>query len=192
MTSTKHTFCVAHAFLSNEQETCDKQHNLFVGHTKVKGPYFKGATKRVEVSTTVNMSQPRQPIDASLGLRGSSCGSGSSHVIYPDIQTVSQCELLYTFSKRSGDTPITIGQAFPSSDRDLGNDISMHDHCVKVHVDEVYSRYLGIPVLDETFVEDKIIEMEDTVLQFIQLPRKLIKIYLILDARCDFNPSVEA
>ncbi|KAJ0466668.1 hypothetical protein HanIR_Chr14g0674741 [Helianthus annuus] len=138
------------------------------------------------------MSQPRQPIDASLGLRGSSCGSGSSHVIYPDIQTVSQCELLYTFSKRSGDTPITIGQAFPSSDRDLGNDISMHDHCVKVHVDEVYSRYLGIPVLDETFVEDKIIEMEDTVLQFIQLPRKLIKIYLILDARCDFNPSVEA
>ncbi|KAM0037440.1 hypothetical protein Hdeb2414_s0013g00403031 [Helianthus debilis subsp. tardiflorus] len=31
--------------------------------------------------------------------------------------------------------------------------------------------------------------MEDTVLQFIQLPRKLIK---ILDARCDFNPSVEA
>ncbi|KAM0037441.1 hypothetical protein Hdeb2414_s0013g00403041 [Helianthus debilis subsp. tardiflorus] len=85
------------------------------------------------------MSQPRQPIDASLGLRGSSCGSGSSHVIYPNIQTVSQCELLYTFSKRSGDTPITIGQAFPSSDRDLGNDISMHEHCVKVHVDEVYS-----------------------------------------------------
>ncbi|MFS7986274.1 hypothetical protein Hanom_Chr11g01008381 [Helianthus anomalus] len=58
----------------------------FVGHTKVKGPYFKGATQRVEVSTTVNMSQPRQPIDASPGLRGPSCGSGTSHVIYPDIQ----------------------------------------------------------------------------------------------------------
>ncbi|MFS7997774.1 hypothetical protein Hanom_Chr12g01145891 [Helianthus anomalus] len=122
------------------------------------------------------MSQPRQPIDASPGLRGSSCGSGSSHVIYLDIQTVCQCELLYTFSKRSGDTPIAIGQAFPNSDRDLGNVISMHEHCVKVLVDEVYSLYLGIPVLDETFVEDKITRMEDT----------------ILDTRCDFNPSVEA
>ncbi|KAJ0579820.1 hypothetical protein HanHA300_Chr04g0122261 [Helianthus annuus] len=160
-----------------------------IGHTKVKGPYFKGATKRVEVSTTVNMSQPRQPIDASPGLRGPSCGSGTSHVIYPDIQTVCQCELLYTFSKRSGDTPIAIGQAYPSSDRDLGNNIPMHEHCVKVLVDEVYSLYLGIPVLDEAFVEDKITRMEDTVLHLIQWPRKLIK---ILDARCDFNPSVEA
>ncbi|MFS7942064.1 hypothetical protein Hanom_Chr06g00483661 [Helianthus anomalus] len=134
------------------------------------------------------MSQPRQPIDASLGLCGSSCGSGSSHVI-SGYSTVCQCELLYTFSKRSGDTPIAIGQAFPSSDRDLGNDISMHEHCVKVLVDEVYSLYLGIPVLDETFVEDKITRMEDTVLHIIQWPRKLIK---ILDVRCDFNPSVEA
>ncbi|KAJ0657309.1 hypothetical protein HanLR1_Chr14g0545521 [Helianthus annuus] len=65
----------------------------------------------------------------------------------------------------------------------------MHEHCVKVLVDEVYSLYLGIPVLDEAFVEDKITRMEDTVLHLIQWPRKLIK---ILDARCDFNPSVEA
>ncbi|MFS7921141.1 hypothetical protein Hanom_Chr03g00233241 [Helianthus anomalus] len=103
----------------------------------------------------------RQRIDVSPGLGGSCYGSGSSHMIYLDIEPSVKDILL------------------PTSDRELRDDISMHKHCVKAHVDEVYSRYMGILVLDETFVEGKIEMIEETIWQFIQWPRKLIKVYLV-------------
>ncbi|KAI7744723.1 hypothetical protein M8C21_018585, partial [Ambrosia artemisiifolia] len=160
------------------------------GHTKVKVPNLKRASKRVEASPIMHTSEHRR-VDASPGFPSSSCGSGASHTIYPDIEKVSRCQIFWCHGVMSADEHIADGQVYPSSDRYL-DDILIHEHCVKVHVDYVRTDYMPMPLPDEARREG-VRYMKDTLFKFIQWPRKAIK---ILDEPtqtrpCDMMADVE-
>ncbi|MFS7949538.1 hypothetical protein Hanom_Chr06g00572781 [Helianthus anomalus] len=111
--------------------------------------------ERVEVSPGMLVGRKGQCVDASLGFPSSSCGSGASHAIYLDIESLSRCELLWWSGEMSADLPKAYGLVYPTSDRYLDDDLRMHEHCVKVQVDHVLSAFMGIPVPDETCIEGK-------------------------------------
>ncbi|KAJ0884761.1 putative Ulp1 protease family catalytic domain, papain-like cysteine peptidase superfamily [Helianthus annuus] len=137
--------------------------------------------EKVEVSPSMHVGRKSQCVDASPGFLSSSCGSGASHAIYPDIENLSRCELLWWFGEMSADLPIAYGLVYPSSDRYLDDDLRMHEHCVKVQVDHVLPAFMGIPVPDETCIEGKMLLMNQTLRKFIQWPRKAIKMQLSSD-----------
>ncbi|KAI7755123.1 hypothetical protein M8C21_025993, partial [Ambrosia artemisiifolia] len=161
-----------------------------IGHTKVKVPKLKRVSEMVEASPIMHMSQKRR-VDASPGFPSSSCGSGASHTIYPEIEKLSRCQIFWCHGEKSADEHIADGQVYPTSDRYL-DDILIHEHCVKVHVDSVRADYMPMPVPDEALREG-VRYMKNTLLKFIQWPRKAIK---ILDEPtqtrpCDLMPAVE-
>ncbi|KAK1424327.1 hypothetical protein QVD17_19654 [Tagetes erecta] len=96
---------------------------------KFKGLYKRG-TGRMDTGPSGNVSRENQSVEASPGFRGSRYPTGESHIIYPDMENVCECELLWPFGSRNCDT-IANGQAYPTSERYL-DDITMHEHCVKI------------------------------------------------------------
>ncbi|KAJ0569266.1 hypothetical protein HanHA300_Chr01g0006301 [Helianthus annuus] len=67
------------------------------------------------------------------------------------------------------------GQAYPSSDRILDNN-PMHVDYIKIYVDGVVEKYKGYPIPPHTMKPEEVTDMGSTQGNFIQWPRKAIKL----------------
>ncbi|KAL8249855.1 hypothetical protein R6Q59_006723 [Mikania micrantha] len=145
-----------------------------VGRTQLRGCYFKGDRDR-DVGAGVNMSLVvRETVDPRPDFCSFSGALSGSPIVYPDVENVCKCELLWSFSSSCAELVLANGQAYPSCDRYLNDDL-MHEDCVKVHVDYVRQEFLHIPVPEES-KKDGITFMKDAVNMFIQWPKRALKI----------------
>ncbi|KAL8230020.1 hypothetical protein R6Q57_014920 [Mikania cordata] len=102
-----------------------------VGRTQLRGCYFKGDRDR-DVGVGVNMSLVvRETVDPRPDFCSSSGALSGSTIVYPDVENVCKCELLWSFSSSCTELVLANGQAYPSCDRYLNDDL-MHEDCVKI------------------------------------------------------------
>ncbi|KAJ0735337.1 hypothetical protein HanPI659440_Chr11g0430961 [Helianthus annuus] len=86
---------------------------------------------------------------------------------------VTPCELLFPY-KLSMELPLAFGQAWPTSDMTL-DEGQIKEGCVKVHVDVVDKDFVKTHVPDVTRTDD-IVFVGDTLFNFIQWPRDVLKL----------------
>ncbi|KAL8237839.1 hypothetical protein R6Q59_018920 [Mikania micrantha] len=100
-----------------------------------------------------------------------------ANVSKQEFKSIIGCELTWPFDDSCPDLVLARGRVYPTSQRILhGRPIS--DGFVKVQVDFVNENCTRFPILPQTRT-DEVNEMADTQGQFIQWPRKSIKVYLI-------------
>ncbi|GKC35526.1 hypothetical protein Tco_1047910 [Tanacetum coccineum] len=103
-------------------------------------------------------------------LQGSSCVSDGTSDGFDDLEDPVPCDLLWPYP--GSDFRVAIGKVYPTRDTMLHGS-RMSEGYIKVQVDMVEDAYKAIPVPKTT---EKVSLLEHTIFEFIEWPRKRIKV----------------
>nr|GEU52855.1 ulp1 protease family, C-terminal catalytic domain-containing protein [Tanacetum cinerariifolium] len=138
-------------------------------------------TKKVTIALGDKVNRQKVKIAALKSivaqLQGSSCVSDVTSDGFDDLQDPIPCDLLWPFP--GSDFRVAIRKVYPTTN------VMLHGSClskgyIKVQVDMVEDTYKAIPVPKTT---EKISPLGHTILEFIEWPRKRIKIHQTISPR---------
>ncbi|MFS7941626.1 hypothetical protein Hanom_Chr06g00478501 [Helianthus anomalus] len=132
-------------------------------HSRKRKKKSKGVDRVIEETDTVQRDQSRLVATAQA---------------LPEIESITTCELIWPFDDSFPNMILGHGQAYPSSDRILDNN-PMHVDYIKIYVDGVVEKYKGYPIPPHTMKPEEVTDMGSTQGNFIQWPRKAIKVYFL-------------